>query len=297
MEILVIDDGSTDRTAELAGRYSQKYPEQFKVFSKENGGHGSAVNYGVQQAEGKYLKVVDGDDWLEKDALPEFIANLKRLNSDVVANDFMCSNNKTGQEKRQRVARNPYHYKREWGFAEAVNEPVISIHAMTVRTAIWKENQLAVDEGCYYEDQEIVLYPIPYCTTVYYDPLVVYHYRVGRKGQSVHIDFLQKNRQQHLLVINSLLAYNSRFRNIPQYKKQYLEQGIADMADRQYRIYLSMADDRKIWKELLDFDRKVYLEHPGVYRRTRSWMVKLLRRLEFHVFPAVLKYAARYGEK
>ncbi len=277
MEILVIDDGSTDKTPEIAGQYCQRYPEQFQLFSKENGGHGSAVNYGIRHASGKYLKIVDADDWLEREALAEFIDTLKSIDSDVVANDFVRVNNVNGRKKRQRVAKNFYHYRREWGFAEAVNEPIIPIHAMTVKTAIWRDNCLRVDEDCFYEDQEFVLYPIPYSATVYYDPLVLYHYRVGREGQSTDIRSLKKNREQHLQVIDALLAYHSRYGNIPQYKKQYLEQGIADIVDRQYKIDMSMGSG--MFSELKAFDEQLRKGHPGIYKRTRSWRVKLMRSL------------------
>ncbi len=66
LEILIVDDGSTDSTASLAHTYEQKYPYSFKVLSKENGGHGSTINYAIPRATGKYFKVVDGDDWLDK---------------------------------------------------------------------------------------------------------------------------------------------------------------------------------------------------------------------------------------
>lgn len=88
LEILIVDDGSTDSTASLAHTYEQKYPYSFKVLSKENGGHGSTINYAIPRATGKYFKVVDGDDWLDKSLLPQFIQLLKHTHSDVISNDF-----------------------------------------------------------------------------------------------------------------------------------------------------------------------------------------------------------------
>ena len=67
IEVLVVDDGSKDRTAEIGKGYEAKYPGTFRVISKENGGHGSTINRGIKEARGKYFKVVDGDDWVDKD--------------------------------------------------------------------------------------------------------------------------------------------------------------------------------------------------------------------------------------
>ena len=63
VEIIVVDDGSTDRTAEIADAYAEKYPTIVKAVHQENGGHGEAVNAGIRNATGLYFKVVDSDDW------------------------------------------------------------------------------------------------------------------------------------------------------------------------------------------------------------------------------------------
>ena len=69
VEIIIVNDGSKDRTSEIAHDYMEKYPTIVKVVDKENGGHGDAVNSGLTYATGKYFKVVDSDDWVDEDAL------------------------------------------------------------------------------------------------------------------------------------------------------------------------------------------------------------------------------------
>ena len=56
--MLIINDGSTDRSAELAEEFVNRYPDTFRLINKENGGHGSAINRGIQEASGRYMKVV-----------------------------------------------------------------------------------------------------------------------------------------------------------------------------------------------------------------------------------------------
>ena len=69
VEIIIVDDGSSDRTAEIADDYAEKYPTIVKAIHQENGGHGQAVNTGIKNATGLYFKVVDSDDWVNQDAV------------------------------------------------------------------------------------------------------------------------------------------------------------------------------------------------------------------------------------
>ena len=62
IEIIIVNDGSGDRTSEIAHEYMKKYPDIIRVIDKENGGHGDAVNKGIDAARGVYLKVVDSDE-------------------------------------------------------------------------------------------------------------------------------------------------------------------------------------------------------------------------------------------
>ena len=66
VEIILIDDGSSDRTAQIADEYEIEYPDIVRVVHKENGGSG--VNKGLELANGIYYKVVDSDDWFDKES-------------------------------------------------------------------------------------------------------------------------------------------------------------------------------------------------------------------------------------
>lgn len=298
LEILIVDDGSTDSTASLAHTYEKKYPYSFKVLSKENGGHGSTINYAIPRATGKYFKVVDGDDWLDKSLLPQFIQLLKNTHSDVISNDFNLVDDRTKKvTKRRKAVSNSYHYNREWGFAEAVMDPLITIHSMTIRTDVLQKNDIRVDEHCFYEDQEYILYPIPYCTSITFSPLPLYQYRLGRSGQSVDIKMMIKRHDQHLKVLDALFEYNNVHGNLQTYKKQYLERGIAEAVDDEYQIFLAKGNDTRNVEHMKKFDEMLREEHPGVYRACSRKQIWLIRKTDFKAFPIVAWFYSKFKKQ
>lgn len=87
LEILIIDDGSTDGTAKAAQEFVKKYPCSFFYFYKQNAGHGSTINFALTKATGKYFKVLDGDDKLLTDSLDDFIDYLCIVDCDLVLSE------------------------------------------------------------------------------------------------------------------------------------------------------------------------------------------------------------------
>lgn len=68
IEVLVVLDGSKDGSAEIAYEFVEQYPDTFRIIYKANGGYGSAINTGLMMASGEYVKILDSDDWVERDA-------------------------------------------------------------------------------------------------------------------------------------------------------------------------------------------------------------------------------------
>ena len=92
VEIIIVDDGSKDRTAEIADRFAAEYPTRVKAIHQENGGHGEAVNTGLAYATGQYFKVVDSDDWVNEKAYAEILSFLETVVSEDRELDMLISN-------------------------------------------------------------------------------------------------------------------------------------------------------------------------------------------------------------
>ena len=73
LEVLVVNDGSKDRSQAIAQVYESQYPRTFKVIDKENGNYGSCINAALPVALGKNIKILDADYWFENANVPAFI--------------------------------------------------------------------------------------------------------------------------------------------------------------------------------------------------------------------------------
>ncbi|TDS84879.1 glycosyltransferase involved in cell wall biosynthesis [Rahnella sp. BIGb0236] len=73
IEILIIDDGSTDNSVAVSEKWQQQYPNKVRVIRKQNGGCASARNLGIMSATGNYIGFVDGDDWVEPDMFNDLL--------------------------------------------------------------------------------------------------------------------------------------------------------------------------------------------------------------------------------
>ena len=89
IEIIVVNDGSPDNSQKIIDKYVKKYPNKVKSYIKENGGLGSARNFGLEYATGEYISFVDSDDWLDFNALEEMYNLAKKGKNDIVICDMV----------------------------------------------------------------------------------------------------------------------------------------------------------------------------------------------------------------
>ena len=158
IEVLIVNDGSKDRTPEIAKEYEEKYPGTFRLISKENGGHGSTINRGIEEAVGTYFKVVDGDDWVNTSDFAELVRKLRTTNADYVVTKYYKVNDKT---KEKKIVEFPFlEAHPECTFDEAASGSEIPMHALVIRTAILQEHRIRMDEHCFYVDNEYITFPV-----------------------------------------------------------------------------------------------------------------------------------------
>lgn len=300
IEVLIINDGSTDNSLKIAEEFVSRHPNTYKVITKENGGHGSGINCGIKYAQGTYFKVVDADDWVDADAFVCLVNYLRKSKSDIVYSGFFWvydrgEKYKEDFEKKVEFAK-PFKsvvYQKEYKFDDiAENNLYIKMHNMTIKTSILQNHNIFIDEHCYYVDAEYIAYPIPYVETISFIENFVYFYRIGSTGQSVSIEKMQRNQENYNKVLSSLFKFYEQLGiNIPctTAKKKYIARVIARIVAGKIKIILSFPVSKQTKKLLIMFDNDLKRNFPEIYHSNMNVAVKLLRRTNYMVYRTASK--------
>ena len=228
VEILIVDDGSTkDKTSQIADEYEKRYPTVCRAIHQENGGHGEAVNAGLRNANGIYFKVVDSDDWVDKDAYMEVLKTLREFVYGKQTLDMLISNfvyEKQGV-RRKKVMNYRTALPRDQVFSWKdvkmfMLGQYILMHSVIYRTELLRQCGLSLPQHTFYVDNIFVYHPLPYVKTMYYLDVNFYRYYIGREDQSVNESVMIGRIDQQIRVTKLMLDYYAEAK-ITQWKLRY----------------------------------------------------------------------------
>ncbi len=242
IEVIIVNDGSNDKTGQIADSYARRFPDTFIHINKQNGGWGSTINVSSKIARGKYYKLLDGDDWFNKEALTSFIIQLEKTNTDLV---FTQYTEVYEVENRQKIVEQNYSYNEVFGVG-AIN--TYSMHALTVRTEIVRNKEFCIQENCFYTDVEYCIKCLLYSHSAVSFPINIYQYRLGREEQSVSIQSLVQKVDEHDKVVRIALetVYNTK-------KLSNMKENINALAARHFNILLCLRSNENNWKMFQSF--------------------------------------------
>ena len=282
LEVLVVNDGSTDHTSEIAHDFVRRHPSIVRVVDKSNGHYGSAVNAGLVAASGFYVKVIDADDSVEPSAFRCLIdVAAKQMGGGTAAADLLVSDwvvvNASGVPSQ--VFRHPR--MRSDGARSVDSLPDVAIRdlqtfALTYRLDLLKGISYRQTEGIPYTDTEWSILPMRVVKTLLYVPEVVVRYRMGRKGQTMAPETYARD----FPIVESILS-----KIILSYRdgaeSGFFSQCLAVQLGGVY--YMHLADP--FWAhhpvpngDLCGFD-ELLAKHPELYRRTAE--LTLSRKIGF----------------
>ena len=209
VEVIVVDDGSTDQTPALADQWAAEYPKTIRVIHQANAGHGGALNAGIAQATGDYLKVVDSDDWVDRRAMVDI---LRQLNWDRAAGrpvDMVVSN--YVYEKQGKLHKHVIRYRnvlpvgRVFGW-ESVRrcryDQYLMMHSLLLRRQVVVDSGLVLPTHTFYVDYLYSFVPLSAVVTMRYLDVDLYRYFIGREDQSVN-ETVMISRLDQLVRVNA----------------------------------------------------------------------------------------------
>lgn len=286
LEVLIVNDGSTDSSVSIAEKYTKQYPDTFRIINKENGGHGSTINRGIQEAKGTYFKVVDADDWVLEEGMVQLMNTLRETESDLVVSNYYWYHDKTGNTSVE--ISEPFEgvvYGREYEFTDICQKMYVKMHAMTVKTEILRKIP-KIDEHCFYVDVEYVLFPIPWIQTVTCIPEFVYMYRIGLAGQSMNINKMQRNQENFDRVLNRMLIFYKKCKEkcVEETRLIYLEKYLGRVVASRFKIFLSFPYSTQVKREMKAFDESICKDYPEIYYAVKQKAVLILRKSKFQLY-------------
>ena len=259
IEIVVVNDGSKDKTLRIAQHYAERYADTVQVIDKPNGNYGSTINAALKVVRGEYVKILDADDCFDGSKVAEFLAFLRKMQGvDMVVTPFI----EVGKRREHRVeyniySRKVYEYGKSYNAEKIFSDGVIRyfmMHGVCYRTELLRKMRYVQSEGISYTDQEWVFYPLFHIQSVAFADIPLYRYNLNREGQSMDEKVQMRSLAQLVAVTEGLARYyiSSSRRKLTTSRQQFLRNMVADKMRIVYRKYLLVMDDESFAKS--DFE-------------------------------------------
>lgn len=293
VEILVVDDGSSDGTADIADEYEKSYPGIVKAIHKENGGHGDAINTGLEHATGLFFKCVDSDDWVDADAYRKVLAKLRELlYGDTMLDMMVCNfvyDKKGARHKKVMTYRFalPENRMITWDKVRKFHKgQYLLMHSVIYRTKLLRDCGLCLPKHTFYCDNIFVFEPLPFVKTIYYLNVNFYRYFIGRDDQSVNEKVMIGRVDQQIkitkIMIDFLAGRNIPNRKLRNYMVSYLEIMMTVSSIMLIRADTEEALEKKdeLWRYLGEKDGFLFMKiRYGILGRTMNLPGKHGRKL------------------
>lgn len=301
IEVIVVNDGSKDKTSEIAHKYASKYPQSIIVIDKPNGHYGSCANASLKIASGKYFKLLDADDYFDSDEFEKYVEKLEKSDADMVITTHVICNKQPIVVAPQNVNIGEVYNQSDIDFTALGMSSCLGMHGVTYKTKILKNINLTLTERCCATDAEYCYYPISACKTVQFFDFRVYMYQTDIEGQDTTIVSESQKEQKYIVakrMIDNYINNKSLDPKIMSNQRLVLERSIIGY----YGIYIlhfknNKTDDRRIEemdKLLFDNDRTCYydlaniktfkIKFVSIFRKfgfTLSFITPLLSKLKY----------------
>lgn len=271
VQVIVVNDGSKDRTSEIAHEYEQKYPHYIQVIDKENGNYGSCMNVGLSLAKGKYFRTLDADDWYNTDAYEKFVKELEKTDADMILCERHEYHEMTGEMKdylfdQSLQLSQDIQVKKQLLEVANIREKAL-VTSICYKTEIMRDCHLAWSEGVFYTDTEYDYFPLKMIKTIRLVPLPVYIYLIGRNEQSVSSESIKKNFNSFYIVtkriLNDFITSSNTEDDVYEWQQMHLIRILRF-------VYQSLLFHGKKYEKQIEELDKLVCQMPELYKKTNT---------------------------
>ncbi len=281
IEVIVVIDGSPDQSITIANGYKERYPETFIVINKENGGHGSTINVGLEHATGKYFRVLDSDDWYNTKNLKIFIDKLQTEDADLVMTHMIKEypNGNSLYEQPIKEHNRSYFVK---DIITKIDHRSFAMGRCTYKTEKLKEYGLKLLEKQSYEDTFLHIFPLVFLKSFICYDMVIYHYFLDRPEQSVHQKITKKHCTSWKNIINQMCTFYLKYKDVfTQEVGSYILSTIGEIVDNHY-VRINELPYFEAKKELATYHKEV--KSLPIYKEIERYKGKYYKKTPFFIF-------------
>lgn len=266
LEVIVVNDGSTDDSLAIARRFHDRYPDVFVVIDKPNGHYGSCVNAGLKVAVGKYVKVLDADDSFDTDNLSSMLELLNTLEVDLLITQFVTISpeGERGTPRNLHLPANRILDIKD--VYQTMGRKGTWMHELTYRRSIFNEIDYQQSEGILYSDIQWGMVPMCRVRKLYYLDKTVYLYLMGRTGQSMETEIHKQHLADEYHVLFEIVKAYGQVDFCCAQTRKMLYNKLYKRLGWSYRECMITYDDRHA-KPLLEFDNSLRNANPELYGR------------------------------
>ena len=305
LDIVVINDGTPDKSAILAKEYEKKYPGIVRVIDQENRGHGGAWNHGTELAIGKYLFYLDSDDWFNTDDLAKLIDYLTHCDCDMVLLDsqiYYAETNIYAQTNRHIELIPDQLYVSDtfdW-LATGHGYNMTYAHDTVYRTEMMQKYMPLFCEKVMYDDVSLQAIPIAIADNFIYTHLNVYRYYIGRPGQSFDPKVRAVRAADDVTKVLKFLLDWVRYNRsvVPKggTREAYTDENFQSMGTWHY-YELSLFDATTAQPRLAAWDEFLKSNYPEIKPNRLVRMYRTLPFNMYHVFFKLYNFIMRISRK
>lgn len=269
LEVIIVNDGSKDRTIDIAHDLSEAYPGVVRVIDKPNGHYGSCINVGLAAAQGDYIKILEPDDTYDTANFSAYLPYLEQMAAkkvDVVLTDLIRV------DAKGRTTREGKH-----NLEEGLVYPISSLVStggctfnggLTYRTELLRSIGYRQMEGVCYSDTQWYLIPVCYAKTLACFPHVIYRYFCGRDDQSMNrVQYAKNTWMMEKVALDLLENYDMHTRDADSKIAARYNRFVYETLLSIYVACIICKEKKYSKTDLRVLDGRIEKESPELYRR------------------------------